>query len=183
MKRSQEAPGALEAVRAFVNTIDVSAGADVLRTPQSANAWLAETGLEGRVASAQGLERLVAFRAALIQLLAFNGGGGNGQDAWPLFASALRGVHLETACSPAGELSLRPAGHDELATIGVLAAAVYDAVRSGQWSRLKLCRDGGCAWAFYDRSKNGSGSWCSMEGCGNRNKARRRRQKEHRAPA
>ncbi|MFI7544479.1 CGNR zinc finger domain-containing protein [Actinoplanes sp. NPDC049599] len=36
----------------------------------------------------------------------------------------------------------------------------------------------GCRSVFYDRSKNGSKTWCSMEVCGNRNKTRsyRRRQ-------
>ena len=27
-------------------------------------------------------------------------------------------------------------------------------------------------WAFYDRSKNRSGRWCSMDSCGNVEKAR-----------
>jgi len=29
-----------------------------------------------------------------------------------------------------------------------------------------------CQWAFYDRSKNRSGRWCSMRTCGNRTKTR-----------
>ncbi len=42
----------------------------------------------------------------------------------------------------------------------------------GNWPRLKVCREDTCAWAFYDRSKNRSGAWCSMAVCGNRTKAR-----------
>lgn len=57
--------------------------------------------------------------------------------------------------------------------VGVVAAEVAD----GSWVRLKLCRDDGCRWAYYDRSRNWSGRWCSMEVCGNRNKARSYRRK------
>jgi predicted RNA-binding Zn ribbon-like protein len=62
------------------------------------------------------------------------------------------------------------------ATIDEALAPIYDAVfcamEKGTWPRLKACRDDTCQWAFYDRSKNRSGTWCSMEVCGNRNKAR-----------
>ena len=36
---------------------------------------------------------------------------------------------------------------------GQLAAAVYDALRDGTWSRLKACRKHGCLYAFYDRTE------------------------------
>jgi predicted RNA-binding Zn ribbon-like protein len=42
----------------------------------------------------------------------------------------------------------------------------------GTWSRLKACRAADCRWAFYDRARNHSRHWCSMEVCGNRTKAR-----------
>jgi predicted RNA-binding Zn ribbon-like protein len=51
-------------------------------------------------------------------------------------------------------------------------AIVAEAMAEGTWSRLKACREHSCEWAFYDRSRNRSGVWCSMEGCGNRAKAR-----------
>ena len=38
--------------------------------------------------------------------------------------------------------------------------------------RVKLCFAHDCAWAFYDRSRNGSRTWCEMGVCGNRAKAR-----------
>ena len=41
--------------------------------------------------------------------------------------------------------------------------------------RLKRCPGSGdCGWVFIDTSKNSSRRWCSMAGCGNRAKARRR---------
>jgi predicted RNA-binding Zn ribbon-like protein len=46
---------------------------------------------------------------------------------------------------------------------------------SGELDRVKSCpsTEGGCAWLFYDESKNKSRRWCSMEGCGSRAKMRR----------
>jgi predicted RNA-binding Zn ribbon-like protein len=44
------------------------------------------------------------------------------------------------------------------------------AMLDGTWSRLKACRE--CRWAFYDHSRNGAGSWCSMAVCGSRVKQR-----------
>jgi predicted RNA-binding Zn ribbon-like protein len=34
-----------------------------------------------------------------------------------------------------------------------------------------------CEWAFYDWSKNRSGTWCDMAVCGNRAKARAYRER------
>jgi len=42
----------------------------------------------------------------------------------------------------------------------------------GDWSRLKICPDDDCQWAFVDQSRNRSRRWCSMEVCGNRDKTR-----------
>ncbi|WP_199430950.1 CGNR zinc finger domain-containing protein [Qaidamihabitans albus] len=53
----------------------------------------------------------------------------------------------------------------------VLAAAARLAVL-GEWERVKICPADNCHWAFYDRSRNRSRTWCSMKVCGNREKAR-----------
>ena len=51
------------------------------------------------------------------------------------------------------------------------------------FSRLRVCANDECRWAFYDRSKNRQGHWCNMALCGNRLKnrdlrARRREERE-----
>ena len=51
-------------------------------------------------------------------------------------------------------------------------AGVAEARAVGTWERLKACSLSSCQWAFYDRSKNRSGRWCSMQTCGNRTKTR-----------
>jgi predicted RNA-binding Zn ribbon-like protein len=39
--------------------------------------------------------------------------------------------------------------------------------------RLRPCANGECHLFLLDRSRGGTGRWCSMSGCGNRMKARR----------
>jgi predicted RNA-binding Zn ribbon-like protein len=58
------------------------------------------------------------------------------------------------------------------AAIGRFLAIIYESVTQGSWQRLKVCRNDGCRWAFYDSSRNRSGAWCSMAICGNRIKGR-----------
>jgi predicted RNA-binding Zn ribbon-like protein len=42
---------------------------------------------------------------------------------------------------------------------------------------VRECGAGDCAWLFVDTSKNRSRQWCSMQSCGNREKARRHYQR------
>jgi predicted RNA-binding Zn ribbon-like protein len=58
------------------------------------------------------------------------------------------------------------------AVVGPIVAIVYEAMVNGTWARLKACRADDCHWAFYDRSRNRSGTWCDMADCGNRAKVR-----------
>ena len=61
----------------------------------------------------------------------------------------------------------------------LLLGIVLLAQTNGEWERLKLCENPECLWAFYDGSRNRSGSWCRMGQCGNRlkNRAYRERQR------
>lgn len=45
--------------------------------------------------------------------------------------------------------------------------AVRQASEDGSWVRLKACARPSCRWAYYDHSRNRSGRWCTMAGCGN----------------
>ena len=54
----------------------------------------------------------------------------------------------------------------------MISTAIVEATLMGTWERLKICSSDTCRWAFYDRSKNGCSCWCSMRGCGTREKAR-----------
>jgi predicted RNA-binding Zn ribbon-like protein len=66
------------------------------------------------------------------------------------------------------------------AALAALVAIVFTAVAEGTWPRMKACRRDVCQWAFYDRSRNSSSTWCHMSVCGNRTKTTsyRRRRRE-----
>jgi predicted RNA-binding Zn ribbon-like protein len=64
--------------------------------------------------------------------------------------------------------------------LGSLASIVAVAQIDGTWSRLKACPGVHCGWAFYDHSRNQSGSWCSMSVCGSRAKVREYRRRKKR---
>jgi predicted RNA-binding Zn ribbon-like protein len=61
--------------------------------------------------------------------------------------------------------------------LGEVLASVVRAEHEGSWRRLKICSSGACRYVYYDRSKNASRRWCSMEVCGNRYKTKAYRQR------
>ena len=53
-----------------------------------------------------------------------------------------------------------------------VARSAAELLASAQLGRARQCADEKCGWLFLDMSRNRSRRWCSMEDCGNRNKAR-----------
>lgn len=58
-----------------------------------------------------------------------------------------------------------------------VAVSAAEVLTSADPQRLRRCEgdSGHCGWLFYDSSRSGNRQWCSMSGCGNREKARRHR--------
>jgi predicted RNA-binding Zn ribbon-like protein len=69
-----------------------------------------------------------------------------------------------------GRTSLQPTGRGVDRAMATLLGIWHEAQLTGTWTRLKACRQ--CEYAFFDRSKNRSASWCAMAICGNRTKNR-----------
>jgi hypothetical protein len=71
---------------------------------------------------------------------------------------------------------------DPASAAGDGLAIVVDAVVARTWGRLRACPD--CQWVFYDTSRNGQRTWCSMtavdgaRGCGSIAKTRAYRQRQ-----
>jgi len=66
------------------------------------------------------------------------------------------------------------AGRDFDCTLWPIARAAADLLTSERDRGLvRLCGADDCRWHFLDTSKNRSRQWCSMQSCGNREKARR----------
>lgn len=168
----KQAPGELELVRAFVNTLDVEQGADRIATPAGLEAWLREAGLASPVSlDAAGVIRAGDVREAVRELLLANNEGSVPPVAAvaTLDAAAGRvGLHLSVAADGRVTLASEASGVD--GALGKLLVIAYRAMETGTWSRLKACRNDTCLWAFYDHSRNHSGHWCSMSVCGNRMK-------------
>lgn len=139
----------------FLNTLDVEDGTDGLADDAGHRQWSEEHGvLPG--------DRLTAVRArdALRAIV-------DGDDA------DLPPIELPVATA-SGTVALRARSAADAA----VASAVVLSLQ-GKLGRVKLCGGEDCRWAFYDASRNGSRQWCSMEVCGNRQKARTFRAKDH----
>jgi predicted RNA-binding Zn ribbon-like protein len=78
-----------------------------------------------------------------------------------------------------GALALAPPGQSDLTdALFQLLLIVRAAQEDRTWSRLRVCANDDCRWAFYDRSKNRHGHWCDMAVCGNRLKNRELRARQ-----
>ena len=183
---SQEAPGQLETVRLFVNTVDLEAPEkDRLPTPDALVEFLAERSLlePGTKAGTADLRRAVELREALRELLLTHHGDHEADAAAiaTVDATAER-ARLQLRFAPAGVAHTAPAASGVDGALGGLLAIVAAAQADGTWERLKACPWSTCKWAFYDHSRNRSGVWCNMAVCGNRAKAqafRARKRGEH----
>jgi predicted RNA-binding Zn ribbon-like protein len=177
------APGSLELVRSFVNTLDVEEGVDELADPASLVAWLREHGLmRGRTATRAELERARRVREALRTLLLANNGLSTRKHAGAVLDAAARRSGLGVRFRPAGS-RLEPTAGGVEGALGRLLAIVAAAMLDSTWARLKACRADDCRWAFYDHARNHSRTWCSMAVCGNRAKARAYRSRRSRSPS
>src|SRR5829696_795371 len=169
-----KAPGRLELLQRFVNTWnhELPATWDRLGTPERAQAWLRQHRLISRCGrvSASEAARLRALREALRSIVGANSTGITDTTAIATLRSVARDVTLTVTIDDHGRTSL----HAHSATVEGVAATllgiVHDAQLCGDWVRLKGCRQ--CRYAFFDRSRNRSATWCSMSICGNRNKNR-----------
>jgi len=61
--------------------------------------------------------------------------------------------------------------------VGAIARSAADLLTCGDVERVKVCDAHDCGWFFVDVSRNKSRRWCDMAGCGNRDKARRYRER------
>jgi predicted RNA-binding Zn ribbon-like protein len=185
------APGRLELVRAFVNTLDIEAGTDELSSPAGLAAWLRDRDLAGPAPSSAteaDLRRAIEMREALRDVLLTHVRGQHQPASAPatsttvasgpvastlaeLRASAA-GLVTRLTITDDGTVQTMPAGQGTAYGLAALMLIAADASASGTWERLKVCSADDCRWAFYDRSPTRSGCWCSMAVCGSRAKSR-----------
>ncbi|TMK30942.1 MAG: hypothetical protein E6G61_04895 [Actinobacteria bacterium] len=170
---SPPAPVELELVRSFLSVHD-HLGADPMSLPpshESLREFLVEHGLidPDEPVSKRSLRSASLVHAALHRKV---------EGAEPTAAElavvdeAAREAGLELRFGSEGPPRIEPTARGVAGALGHILAAAFLAELDGTWQHLKECSDDTCTSVFYDRSKNHSGKWCSMQSCGNRNKVR-----------
>jgi len=164
----------LDLVRDFVNTFDFETGIDEIATPDELAMWFSEQGLVDDLVEPTGqeVEDAHSVREAIRELLLANNGVEiDAAAASQTLEEAGRKAHLGVRFD-SGRPVLAAEDDGARGALGRIVAAVAELAPTDDWKRLKTCRDENCRVAFYDKSRNRSRAWCSMEVCGNREKAR-----------
>lgn len=189
MDNREAAPGALALVEEFLRTRNQVATAPDL------DEWRARRGIAGMV-TAETFDRAVALREALRALMHANNGGAVDAAAVRLVNAEIGACELRPQVQPDGVTvgvqwgagdradyrngDRAGGGAGDGAGGGMLAAvlaAVIAAMTDGSWQRMKACAAGDCRYAFYDRTRNRSGRWCDVAGCGANARMRAYRQR------
>jgi predicted RNA-binding Zn ribbon-like protein len=174
------APGELNHIRRFVNTLDLEDGSDEIAEPAALRDWLAERGLvDPRTElTPADVREAHEVREALRKLLLANNGDAVDAGAVETINAAAQRAELQVRVGADGAGALVPVRAGIDGAIGRLLAIAYRSMADGTWPRLKACAlHERCEWAFFDWSKNRSGTWCDMAVCGNRAKARAYRER------
>jgi predicted RNA-binding Zn ribbon-like protein len=171
---SKPAPEPLARVQALVNTVERPDGGDRLVDDRDARPWLVDQGYlsDDDPLSAQDLALVRDVREAMRALLIGNSGGPAPSDAAVAPLATVAAAGTARVRIDGSTVHLDAAGDSLAARLAGLLLIVRDAQRDGSWARLKACANDECQWAFYDRSRNHGGHWCTMATCGNKLKNR-----------
>jgi predicted RNA-binding Zn ribbon-like protein len=177
------APGELELVRSFLSVHDHrgSEPTSPPPSPASLREFFVEHGLidPDELVSERALRSASLVHAALHRKVEGRSGAARTAAELSVIDEAARDAGLELRFDPEGPPRIESTAPGLAGTLGRILAAAFLAELDGTWERLKECSDDTCTSVFYDRSKNRSGKWCSMRSCGNRNKVRAWRERQH----
>jgi predicted RNA-binding Zn ribbon-like protein len=179
MADRETAPGALGLIQAFVNTTDLEPGIEALSDSNALRVWMVGRGLmaPSEPANEADLKHTIAVREAVRGAIGANSGG----TVYPVDIATLNGAvsasRLLPRFGPDGKARLESHANGVEGALGRIVAAFFAAMNEEDWTRLKLCGSQTCRWVFYDQSRNHSSRWCTMASCGNRQKAKRFRQR------
>jgi predicted RNA-binding Zn ribbon-like protein len=175
------AEGALEVLQRFVNlhehapdtSREISASTEMFRT------FLVDRGLLGTQERFGDAERetAIALSEAMHARVRANMGEVPSAEHVDRIDRIAQAAGLHPHFRPEGPV-LVPEADGVKGAFGRLVAIAFHAELDGRWDHLKECADQDCHAVFFDRSKNHSGRWCSMQSCGNRNKVRAWRERQ-----
>lgn len=169
-----KAPGRLELLQRFINTYnhEFPRENDRLGTAGKAQAWLRQKRLvppHTRI-SAAGAAQLRELREDFRGLVMVNHAPSPGPPPGTILRKASRTARLRVVIDEAGLTALEADRPGLDGAVAALLGILHESQLTGDWPRLKGCRQ--CGYAFFDRSKNRAATWCSMSICGNRAKNR-----------
>lgn len=114
------------------------------------------------------LERAIEIREALRALLvAKTHGVAPDPGSLDVVNDVIEEAKLAPWLGEDGAPKLSPCTDGVKAALGRIIAIMLDAMETEEWDRFKACARESCRWASFDRSRNRSRTWCSMETCGN----------------
>jgi predicted RNA-binding Zn ribbon-like protein len=180
-EQRKAAPELLALVQAIVNTHYGQArrAHTELMNPEQLRVWLVDYDLlaDGTPVTEGDFRRVLQLREAVRSLLHANSEREMPASQVEVLNRLASNAPLTVRFQRDGVPILEPdiAGVD--GALARLLGIVFTAMMDNTWGRLKVCRNERCQKAFYDTSKNRSGAWCSMVGCGSRLKARAYRQR------
>jgi hypothetical protein len=179
--QASPAPDELELVQRFMNLHehDPRTGLEIPASTAVVRSFLVDRGLLRRRERFGDEDRETAMRLADALRARVPGAcpGGPSREQVALVDRAAQEAGLHPHFEPDGPV-LVPSEQGVAGALGRLIAIAFLADLDGRWSQLKICADRTCSDVFYDRSKNHSGRWCSMQACGNRNKVRAWRERQ-----
>jgi predicted RNA-binding Zn ribbon-like protein len=166
------APVELQPVQDFVNTKDNLFGREALGSAQDLANWLIGRGLipPETVVSDADLQHVVAVREAVRTFISRDRAEPSDLEI-SILDDVGRRARLQWRFELDGNVRVGPSRGGVAGALGTILAPLLTAALTGRLERLKTCRN--CRWMFYDYSKNRSGTWCSMDLCGSRVKAKR----------
>jgi len=173
-------PGA-KLIEDFVNTNELDeVDGEHLGDPAALSDWLGRRDLlpDGTSVTSDDVRNARAVREALRKLLLANNGAPLDPRAVSTLNAAAERSRLRVSFTATGQAQLVPEQADVPGALSRILGVAYTAMADESWERLKACRLDDCQWAFYDQSKNRSRTWCSMQVCGNRAKARAYRERQ-----
>ncbi|MDO3412633.1 CGNR zinc finger domain-containing protein [Saccharibacillus sp. CPCC 101409] len=167
----------LQVLADFLNTYDKRVrfegdpGRESLNRPEDLADWLLARSLLGahEKVDEEELGLAIAMRNLMRRTLYGSREAGGDPGAPDELNELLRRFSFSIALEEA-DAALIPNETGGRAALARLALLLFEARRAGNWHRLRVCSAEDCQWAFADRSRPGTGRWCTMKACGNRSK-------------
>ncbi len=173
---SGHAPGDLELVRSFVSLHDHAEGArsSIPPSTETIEAWLRGHGLLQDGASPSDL----IWAGAVLDDLRLKARGESTPEATDRLNAAAGSADLTICFGCTDDDPIHAGAPGVRGAVGRLLGIAFLSELDGSFRRLRGCANDECRDVFWDRSKNRTGKWCSMDTCGNQAKVRAFRERE-----